>query len=483
MDNISNKKSYNKTKWKSEGVFIFFLFFLGACILPTTSPFCKHSVMSMTSDYFNFAKSMIHGKELYLDLFDHKGLFLFLLYYPAYWISPDSYMGVFVLEGIISGSIVVLGYIYMRIHYDKWRSFCASLLFCETLYLLFPMSMYNSECFGMIFVLVLLIYIESGKCLSYGRLWYFTFGIMFSVLFWTKYPLITLLFPFFLFLFIHAINFREIRKFIFSCAYSFMAFAVFSGLIVAYFIKHHTLRLMIQSYFGGVHPKITFPSGSAIEIICLLLISMCIRLLLLNRRKLEKGNFKLYTVFWLTFILIILNLFGGMRTYSVCFITLLLLMVFPVYITSIKFMAAYAFIVALFAAPNLDTNFNPSDNAISELADKYQITNENILYLDGDLGFGCYSDYGFIQKYQWIPDRISFDDNTEMYEAVCGFLENQTFEYMVIAKNNYKKESTCVSESRNQTVSRLAVENYDVIEEFQFRETCTSDVYLCKRNK
>ena len=94
-------------------MFLFLLVIFAAILLPSTSPILTED-KCMINDYFNFAKSMLQGDVLYVDLFDHKGIFLFLLYYIPVLISDTSLVGVFVFEALVSVGIVLSCYKTLR---------------------------------------------------------------------------------------------------------------------------------------------------------------------------------------------------------------------------------------------------------------------------------------------------------------------------------------------------------------------------------
>lgn len=50
--------------------------------------------------FFTMGRGILHGKKIYVDLFDHKGPLLYLLYSFAALISSDSFFGVYVIEEI-----------------------------------------------------------------------------------------------------------------------------------------------------------------------------------------------------------------------------------------------------------------------------------------------------------------------------------------------------------------------------------------------
>lgn len=102
----------------------------------------------MQADYLEFAKSILHGQILYTDLIDHKGLFLFLCYIPAYLFDRTGYAGVYLFEmavgalfsynlfryfrlGKTKGSAILLTafiVVLTRIWYTAYRQSCFSVL-------------------------------------------------------------------------------------------------------------------------------------------------------------------------------------------------------------------------------------------------------------------------------------------------------------------------------------------------------------------
>lgn len=58
--------------------------------------------------FFTVGKSMLHGKVLYRDIFEHKGFYLYVLHALGYLISNTSFFGVYLLE--IAAAFVFLVY-------------------------------------------------------------------------------------------------------------------------------------------------------------------------------------------------------------------------------------------------------------------------------------------------------------------------------------------------------------------------------------
>jgi len=69
--------------------------------------------------YFTVGKSMMNGKVLYRDIYDHKGPLLYSLHAFAYLISSNSFAGVFLFE-VIAGSLTLFGmYRILRLYVEK----------------------------------------------------------------------------------------------------------------------------------------------------------------------------------------------------------------------------------------------------------------------------------------------------------------------------------------------------------------------------
>ncbi|MGN0319002.1 MAG: hypothetical protein ACI4E1_13810 [Lachnospira sp.] len=69
--------------------------------------------------FFTTAKCILHGKVLYRDVYEHKGLYLYLIYAVAYFISNTSFFGVYIMECVF-GTVYLYGlYKIARLYIDK----------------------------------------------------------------------------------------------------------------------------------------------------------------------------------------------------------------------------------------------------------------------------------------------------------------------------------------------------------------------------
>lgn len=111
------KQNNREMRW-----IVLFAFFVAAAFLTVCS---RSSFMypcnnwDDANSYFSMGKSMMNGKVIYRDLYDQKGPYLYLLYGIAYLISPDSFIGVFLLEIVAIALFLLAGYRIMALYCQK----------------------------------------------------------------------------------------------------------------------------------------------------------------------------------------------------------------------------------------------------------------------------------------------------------------------------------------------------------------------------
>lgn len=101
-----------------------------ACLILLVCAVCTITIASKSSPlyplndwmdvncYFTVGKSMLHGKVLYRDIFEHKGLYMYILHAVAYLISHTTFFGVYLLE-------IAAAYAFLLITYKTARLFCS----------------------------------------------------------------------------------------------------------------------------------------------------------------------------------------------------------------------------------------------------------------------------------------------------------------------------------------------------------------------
>ena len=471
----------------SFGTFFFLLLIsvFAFIVLPNTSPFASHGTWCMTNDYFNFAKSMMQGKVLYTDLYDHKGLFLFLMYYIPVLISDTSLLGVFIMEGLTSVGIVLSCYRFCSYRYSRGEAIFMSFLVTVLLRLVFPQIMYNTEPLCIIIMFLLLRYIDDKSFMKYRKIDYILFGLAFGVVFWMKFPLVITIFPFWLYIANYSSKYGHSKRFTQRCALSFISFVLFSLPIVGYFLYHGNIKEMFESYFMGAHATFNFFNVYILDISVVAILIIGILGTFLNKEY-RKSN--VFFLIWFLIIFAITNFTGGVRSYTSCFILVIMCMVLPNLIrkTSGRFISILClFVVFVLNVPLLMPDYN-NYRSVQEIASEYNITNENILYLCEDMGFGTYSKKPFKYKYQWRPSRVPYDENNELYEQTVKWLTEKEFDYICIAKEDFEKEinfDEFGSTHRYANIAYAAQQNYEFVEAFDFNEGVVEPFYICRVKK
>lgn len=233
-----------------------FLLFLFAVFVTTLFSTCSFLYPLNPWDdanvYMTIGNAMLHGKELYVDIFDHKGPVLFFLHEAAAVLSRHSFVGIYLME-------IVCCFFYLFYSLRTMRLFSSS-PFILPLTCLLGMTTYSSDffCYGDSveeFALPIL-----AHCLYYmlcfvkdhqvPRWWRaFDMGIGLGLIFWMKYNL--------LFFYIGAIlallfiawkhqQMKELRRII---RWVVAGLSVVTVLVLAYFAIHGTLDALWESYF------------------------------------------------------------------------------------------------------------------------------------------------------------------------------------------------------------------------------------------
>lgn len=457
---------------------LFFVAILAAILLPNTSPLPIGNVKCMTNDYFNFAKSMLQGDMLYVDLYDHKGILLFLLYYIPVLISDTSLVGVFLFEAILSAGIGVSCYKYLRNKNkcSEISSFIITVVTLTVLKLVFSQTMLNTEPICILITFLMLKYIEDKNYENYRKIDYVLFGLAFGLLFWMKYPMVIVLFPFWLYICIQSVHTGKTTLFIKRCLISFVTVVAMSVPIMGYFLHNNIVEEMFYSYFASLDNIGWLFIGSLLEIsIALILIITIIGMIMTCKADKTKMFFAI------SFICIFfLSNIGGIRAYTASPIIVLL----PMYLPDVwkgKYIRPFvagilAFIVLLFVPKSI----NNDSSEIRELAEKYNITNDNILYLCEDLGFGTYSPDSYREKGQWLPGRITYNDNEEFYERTMEWIEKREFKYICVTGVDFDAKISDEEYAINNyaQVIKVTQDNYEIVESFIYNESVPVKYYV-----
>ncbi|MCR5836461.1 MAG: glycosyltransferase family 39 protein [Lachnospiraceae bacterium] len=240
---------------KNIGLFLL----ISTCVLGVFSMFSPLYEFNQWSDmniYRTIGKAIVYGdKVLYKDIFDQKGLIIFLLYGSLDIFMKPRAIGIFLIEILFNSIFLYYGYKSVRLFSDRINLievFIADVIICgskifvnggavEELILCFiAYALY-------LFLEYIIVKRPKDENVSLKSL--FVLGIMFGLIFWTKF---NILFCFagivlsWIFDYIFRKQYIEIAK---SLAVSFIGFLMVSVPCLFYFFINHAISDMIDSYF------------------------------------------------------------------------------------------------------------------------------------------------------------------------------------------------------------------------------------------
>lgn len=233
---------------------LLYSFFVSFCILLFTS---KNSFFYPINDwvdanaFFTVGKSLFNGVIPYRDIFEQKGIVLYLIYGIGYIFSNKSFLGVFFLEVIADG------------------------IFLYSLYKIFVLFVDKKIAFFLIPVLWSIIttstsFVHGGSCeefilpfIGYTLYYYFKhfhglplrnremawLGASASFVFLIKYTILGFWIGVGLFLFLHFLIEKEYKNAFKFCLYFALGFLIPLFLALIYFLITSSLKSFIECYF------------------------------------------------------------------------------------------------------------------------------------------------------------------------------------------------------------------------------------------
>ena len=202
--------------------------------------------------YMTIGNAMLGGRELYVDIFDHKGPVLFFLHEAAALLSRNSFIGIYVVE-------VVACFFYLRYSLKTMRLFSSSPLIMP-LTLLLGVITYSSDFFSYgdsveEFALPIL-----AHCLYYmlcfvknrhvpNRWRAFVMGVGLALVFWMKFNLLFFYAGGILVLTFIAWKHEQLRDLRLVVRWVLVGVATVTAPVLGYFAVHGTLPALWESYF------------------------------------------------------------------------------------------------------------------------------------------------------------------------------------------------------------------------------------------
>ena len=220
----------------------------------TCSPLYPFNPWDDTNCFFTIGRSMIHGKVLYRDVFDHKGPFLFFIYALTALVSDTSFTGPWLLECIMASIYSVFAWKIAKLFVTPSKYAIALMpLFLGVVYTsrLFNFGGNAEEiCFPLLTVALyfgLKAIVKGDGLPAKGEA--LICGMIAGVLFWLKFTLVGFMAGFCFYILLYSIIRKEFVK-LWSLVWRFLAGVIIVTVpVFVYFLATRSLDYLWESYF------------------------------------------------------------------------------------------------------------------------------------------------------------------------------------------------------------------------------------------
>ena len=268
MDTQKTKAFFNKyghVIWIIALAIVFITFCSKCSFIFPFNDWCDSNI------YFTIGKSMVNGKVLYRDIFDHKGPYIFMLHSLAYLISNKSFLGVYFIEIPLAALFCYSVYKLLLLYVEKRYALLslpvlafvsyASLAFCHG---------DSAEEIVMPFMALSLLHLfqfTKGQKLSLFK--YAVAGIFTAIAFWIKFTLCGFFMGWILLAFIFEVKDKTVKH-AFCGIGSFLGAFILSTLpVIIYFGVNKCFGDLFEVYF--IDNLFVYSKGTEGEIVSFLL--------------------------------------------------------------------------------------------------------------------------------------------------------------------------------------------------------------------
>ncbi len=220
-------------------------------ICSKSSPLYPFNDWSDSNCYFTVGKAMAHGKVLYRDIYEQKGILLYLLHTAAYFISPRTFLGMWLWEIAAASAFLILSAKTLLLWAPR-----------RILPLLFPVAalIYTLPCFvfgdlAEEFCLPLLAYAlyagmrANREDRTLRRVEWLCIGITSSCVLWIKYSMVAFFPGWVLVPAYSMMRQRDLRHMGEMVLYVALGIVLVTAPVTAYFAFSHALNDLFTGYF------------------------------------------------------------------------------------------------------------------------------------------------------------------------------------------------------------------------------------------
>ncbi len=204
--------------------------------------------------FFTTAKSMANGFVLYRDIFEQKGLLLYLIHVVGYYISNTTFFGVYLLQVVSFTAFLTIAYKTFRLFFNSRISLTAIPVLAFVILTSFGYSEGDSAeefCLPLLAVglYTVLKYFSKREYIPIPLPLMFLCGIFCGCVLWIKYTILGFWFGFIVTVISMCVYHKKIAA-IFKYAAAFLTGAVLiSAFCLSYFIATDSVSEMFNTYF------------------------------------------------------------------------------------------------------------------------------------------------------------------------------------------------------------------------------------------
>lgn len=243
----------------------FLVFFVGSLIMlffsSVHSPFYRYCHFQDANVYMSVARAMQHGLMPYRDVFDHKGILLYILNYFAAVAFPKSMSGIYILLSLSSAVCLFYGYRISRLFVSSTGAWIATfplMLIMAAVNRPYPFGAGAADEYLMPCVMGCLYYLlrfcrYADKQTAISRrhllLGSMAVGFMCGYIFWIKFPMVAVIGFSFLLSYALLIIKKRYKDVVHSLAFVLSGVILISLPILVFLWKNHLFEDIWSGYF------------------------------------------------------------------------------------------------------------------------------------------------------------------------------------------------------------------------------------------
>ena len=226
--------------------------FIGLC--SRSSPLYPFNDWDDNNCFFTVGKSMLHGRVVYRDIYEQKGVLLYFLYGLAYLVSHTSFAGVYLLETLSFSAFLYLAYRTARLFVSRLPAClmlpCLAAVVCSS-YSFFLGGSVEQLCLPLIYLPLycFLQTAERGEGPLPGKGTVIGLGFAAGCVLWMKYTLLGIYVGYVLFIAVYLLSRREFAALFRAAGQFLLGVLAASAPWLLYFAVNGALKDLFTVYF------------------------------------------------------------------------------------------------------------------------------------------------------------------------------------------------------------------------------------------